>query len=91
MYQRTMTGEPSNEVRETVTEINARELVAITPLIALIIALGFVPQAALDIINPAVDQVQNYVGVEDVVPALGEITSGSTPLEVNATIEGISS
>jgi NADH-quinone oxidoreductase subunit M len=91
MYQRTMTGEPSNEVRETVTEINTRELVAITPLIALIIALGFVPQAALDIINPAVDQVQNYVGVEDVVPAIGEITSGSVSLGVNDTVEGTNS
>ncbi|MEY4311671.1 MAG: hypothetical protein RLZZ571_441 [Actinomycetota bacterium] len=65
MYQRTMTGEPSNEVKETVKEISARELAAVTPLIALIIALGFVPQVALNIINPAVEQVQQYVDVQD--------------------------
>lgn len=65
MYQRTMTGEPSNEVKETVTEISTRELAAVTPLIALIIALGFVPQVALNVINPAVEQVQKYVDVQD--------------------------
>jgi len=59
MYQRVVTGEPSQEVRDTVTEISARELVAIAPIIALIIALGVFPQAALRIINPAVQQVLN--------------------------------
>ena len=70
MYQRTMTGEPSNEVKETVKEISPRELVAVTPLIALIIALGFVPQVALNIINPAVEQVQKYVDVQDAPAAV---------------------
>ena len=59
MYQRVVTGEPSQEVRDTVTEISVRELVAIGPIIALIIALGVFPQAALRIINPAVQQVLN--------------------------------
>lgn len=70
MYQRTMTGEPSAEVQETVKEISSRELAAVTPLIALIIALGFVPQVALNVINPAVEQVQEYVDVEDAPPAV---------------------
>ena len=70
MYQRTMTGEPSAEVRDTVKEISGRELVAISPLIALIIALGFVPQVALNIINPAVGQVQEYVDVQDAPAAV---------------------
>lgn len=70
MYQRTMTGEPSAEVQETVKEISSRELAAVTPLIALIIALGFIPQVALNVINPAVEQVQEYVDVEDAPPAV---------------------
>lgn len=70
MYQRTMTGEPSNEVKETVKEISARELVAVTPLIGLIIALGFVPQVALNVINPAVEQVQQFVDVQDAPAAV---------------------
>lgn len=59
MYQRVVTGEPSQEVRDTVTEISTRELLAIAPIIALIIVLGVFPQAALRIINPAVQQVLN--------------------------------
>ncbi|MCX6416588.1 MAG: NADH-quinone oxidoreductase subunit M [Actinobacteria bacterium] len=65
LYQRMMTGVPSKEVEESITEISRRELVAVAPLIAIIIALGFVPQVALNVINPAVEQVQTYVGVTD--------------------------
>ncbi|NBV89861.1 MAG: NADH-quinone oxidoreductase subunit M [Actinobacteria bacterium] len=61
MYQRVITGEPSQEVSETVTEISKRELLAISPIIALIIALGVFPQAALRIINPAVQGVEQVV------------------------------
>lgn len=69
MYQRTMTGEPSAEVTATVSEITRRELIAVVPLIALIVALGVFPQAALKYLNPTVSQVQQYVGVTD--PATG--------------------
>ena len=70
LYQRTMTGEPSAEVVATVTEINKRELLALSPIIALIVLLGFLPQIALNVINPAVKQVQQYIGVEDPAPAV---------------------
>ena len=55
MYQRTMTGEPSEEVANTVTEITTREKIAIIPVAAIIIALGVVPQVVLDLVNPTVD------------------------------------
>jgi NADH-quinone oxidoreductase subunit M len=77
LYQRMMTGVPSKEVEETVTEISRRELVAIAPVLAIIIALGFVPQVALNVINPAVDQVQTYVGVTDPESAVVIEGSGS--------------
>lgn len=76
-YQRMMTGVPSKEVEETVTEISKRELVAVVPLLAIIIALGFVPQVALNVINPAVEQVQTYVGVTDPEAAVTIEGSGS--------------
>jgi hypothetical protein len=41
------------------------------------IALGFVPQAALNVINPAVEQVQTYVGVTDPEPTVAIEGSGS--------------
>ncbi len=77
LYQRMMTGVPSKEVEETVTEISRRELVAIAPILAIIIALGFVPQVALNVINPAVEQVQTYVGVTDPESAVVIEGSGS--------------
>ena len=65
MYQRVVTGEPSQEVSETVTEISRRELIAIAPIIAIIIALGVFPQVALRIINPTVSVIQQFVGTTD--------------------------
>ena len=69
MYQRTMTGEPSDEVRATVSEITPREIAAVAPMIAIIIALCIFPQAALSLINPSVATVQEYLSVTD--PAIG--------------------
>ena len=77
MYQRMMTGVPSQEVTETVTEINRRELSAVAPLLVLLIALGFFPQIALNAINPAVQQIQEYVGFYD--PQAPVVIEGSGP------------
>ena len=77
LYQRMMTGVPSEEVEETVTEISRRELIAIAPVLAIIIALGFAPQFALNLINPAVEQIQTYVGVVDPESAVNLEGSGS--------------
>lgn len=74
-YQRMMTGVPSKEVEEAVTEISKRELIAVAPLLAIMIVLGFVPQVALNVINPAVEQVQKYVGVTD--PEASIVIEGS--------------
>jgi len=75
LYQRMMTGVPSKEVEETVTEISKRELIAVVPLLAIMIVLGFLPQVALNVINPAVEQVQTYVGVTD--PEASVVIEGS--------------
>ena len=55
MYQRTMTG-PVREQVARMPDLGARELWAVGPLIALIIAFGVYPKPLLDIINPAVHQ-----------------------------------
>jgi NADH-quinone oxidoreductase subunit M len=68
LYQRTMTG-PLKAGCENVSEVTGREVVAIAPLVALIIALGVFPAPALDVINPAVDQTLAAVGVQD--PSVG--------------------
>ncbi len=55
MYQRTMTGPVRAEVA-TMPDLRPRELWAVGPLIALIIALGVYPKPVIDIINPAVQK-----------------------------------
>src|SRR5713226_1336845 len=55
MYQRTMTG-PVGEQVARMPDLMARELWAVGPLIARIIAFGVYPKPLLDIINPAVHQ-----------------------------------
>lgn len=68
MVQRTMTGVPSREVESTISEINFREKMAIAPVLAIIIALGFVPQVVLNVVNPAVERVMVQVEAKDPSP-----------------------
>ncbi len=68
LYQRTMTG-PVKPGCEDVKDLTGREMLAVTPLVAVIIALGVFPAPALNVINPAVDQTLVAVGVQD--PTVG--------------------
>ncbi len=72
MIQRTMTGEPSEAVRNSVGELNTREKVAIAPVIAIILVLGFFPQIVLNVVNPTIDRVMILVGATDPLPTQGE-------------------
>jgi NADH-quinone oxidoreductase subunit M len=67
MYQRTMTG-PAGEQVAGMPDLKARELWAVGPLIALIIAMGVYPKPVLDVINPAVHQTLVQVHSTDPVP-----------------------
>ncbi|MGE5136820.1 MAG: NADH-quinone oxidoreductase subunit M [Gemmatimonadota bacterium] len=67
MYQRTMTG-PVRAETENFPDLKARELWAVGPLIALIIALGVYPQPILNIINPAVHRTLVTVHSTDPAP-----------------------
>jgi NADH-quinone oxidoreductase subunit M len=67
MYQRTMTG-PVREQVARMPDLKARELWAVGPLIALIIAFGVYPKPLLDIINPAVHQTLVQMHATDPLP-----------------------
>jgi len=69
MYQRTMTG-PVRESTSNLPDLGAREIAAVAPLLALIVALGFYPKPALDVINPTVDTLLERVGVSDPEPTV---------------------
>ena len=64
LYQRTMTGHPSDAVTG-IKDISGREVVALSPIIALTIALGFVPQPAFDVLNPTSAKVMQQVSQSD--------------------------
>jgi NADH-quinone oxidoreductase subunit M len=68
MYQRTMNG-PTLESVKDMPDLRPRELLAVVPLIALIIAMGVYPKPVLDVINPAVKATMSQVGAVDPVPA----------------------
>jgi NADH-quinone oxidoreductase subunit M len=71
MYQRTMNGPTPEPVAAELTgkDLKARELLAVVPLIALIIAMGVYPKPVLDVINPAVKSTLTQIHVTDPVPA----------------------
>src|SRR5512146_2624549 len=71
MYQRTMNGPTPEPVAAQLTgkDLKARELLAVVPLVALIIAMGVYPKPVLDVINPAVRSTMTQIHVTDPVPA----------------------
>jgi NADH-quinone oxidoreductase subunit M len=74
MYKRTMTG-PRPDLGRLVPDITLREKLVVAPLIAAILILGFFPNLALDVIDPAVEKTLVHVGVEDPEPT--QARSGS--------------
>ena len=60
-YQRVMAGPPAPGLART-PDLDARELVVVIPLVVALIVLGFYPQPALDVIEPAVAHTVALVG-----------------------------
>ena len=67
LYQRTMQGVVIDKVRGF-RDLSAREILAVGPLIALIIVLGFYPKPLTDMINPAVKATLSDVHQSDPTP-----------------------
>ncbi|MFE3829270.1 NADH-quinone oxidoreductase subunit M [Streptomyces sp. NPDC059092] len=67
LYQRTMTGAVRAEVR-TMPDLRIRELVVVTPLIALLLFLGVYPKPLTEIVNPAVEHTMSDVQKTDPKP-----------------------
>src|SRR5579863_10431342 len=68
MYKRTMNG-PVAESVSAMPDLKPRELLAVVPLVALIVAMGVYPKPVLDVINPAVNSTMSQVHATDPVPA----------------------
>ena len=68
--QRALHG-PVTEGNDGLPDLNRRELIAIAPIIASIIGLGFYPKPALDVINPAAKATITKAGMVDPLPTVG--------------------
>ena len=49
------------------TDLNVREKIAIAPVIAIIVVMGFYPKPVLDLINPTAEKVVINAGFTDPV------------------------
>ena len=67
MYQKTMQG-PLSAAHEKMKDLSLREVLAVAPLIALMIFLGFYPKPLTDVITPSVQRTLHDVGVTDPAP-----------------------
>jgi NADH-quinone oxidoreductase subunit M len=71
MYQRTMTGPPTEKV-VGMRDLSKRELTVIAPVLAVLVVLGFYPKPALDMINPSVKATMVRVDKQDPQPTIAE-------------------
>jgi NADH-quinone oxidoreductase subunit M len=80
-YQRTMQGplRMPPGISDKVRDLNLREVLAIAPLLALMIFLGFYPKPLTDVITPAVDATMQDVGVTDPAPTQGDGEPAAAP------------
>jgi NADH-quinone oxidoreductase subunit M len=69
LYQRTMTG-PVKAGIEGMSDLKARELLVVAPLIALLLFLGVYPKPVTDTVNPSVRHTLSDVHKTDPKPAL---------------------
>jgi NADH-quinone oxidoreductase subunit M len=71
LVQRSLHG-PVAPGNENLPDLNMREKIAIAPVIAILIVLGFFPKPILDVINPSVTNTMQVVGVTDPAPTGGK-------------------
>jgi len=62
---------PTAPGNENLKDLNLREKIAIAPVMAIIIFLGFYPAPALNVINPAAAHVLSQIGFTDPAPTNG--------------------
>jgi len=63
---------PTVPGNESLKDLNLREKIAIAPVIAVIIAMGFYPKPVLDLINPTAEKVVTTAGFSDPAAKVGK-------------------
>lgn len=62
--QKSLQGE-TPEANKGILDLNLREKIAIAPVIAVLVVLGFYPKPVLNVINPTTQTIMTHVGVSD--------------------------
>jgi len=62
---------PATARRSRMTDLRGREVLAVAPLVALMLVLGFYPKPLIDVITPAVDATLQDAGQSDPPPTSG--------------------
>lgn len=89
MFQRVMFGELNNPKNQKLTDLNAREIVIMVPLIVMIFVMGVYPTPFIDKMSPAIDKViqlsktKKVAMIETIAPATGQIAPVPVPEVVN--------
>ncbi|OLT44947.1 NADH-quinone oxidoreductase subunit M [Serinicoccus sp. CNJ-927] len=79
MYQKVATGpRPEGAEVEGIPDMSGREKWVVAPIIAAFLVLGFYPKPVLDLLEPAVEQTLQTVGISDVSPAVDTTADHST-------------
>ena len=60
-------------------DLRAREVLAVAPLLALMVFLGFYPKPLTDVITPAVDATMQDAGFTDPAPTQGDGEPAAAP------------
>jgi NADH-quinone oxidoreductase subunit M len=78
LYQRTMTGPETEQVRG-MPDLNLRERWVLAPIIGLVVFLGFYPAPVLDVLEPAVANTMEWTGTADPDTEMSPVAEGSQP------------
>lgn len=63
---------PTTAGNESLTDLSLKEKIAIAPVIAIIVVMGFYPKPVLDLINPTAEHVVTKAGFTDPVAKVGK-------------------
>jgi len=63
---------PTVSGNENLKDLNLREKIAISPVILIIVFMGFYPKPVLDLINPTAQQIVLDAGYSDPVAKVGK-------------------
>ena len=64
---------------DRIPDLRAREVLAVAPLLALMVFLGFYPKPLTDVITPAVDATMQDAGFTDPAPTQGDGEPAAAP------------